>query len=98
MIIKNHFQFWINKFPRIEGITFDNHYTEETWNWFLNNPNRVHIYWWDNYKDLKIYVCKASPKRPTGLDWGYIKYTGNYDVNGYAYTFYKMIKEYEFTR
>ena len=100
MVIKKHFQFWLNKFPRIEGIVFEdlvnNTYTEEDWEWFAKNPSKVHIYWWDNYKDLRICVCKASQSRPAGLDWGYMRYTGHsHDSGGYCYTLKKMIKEYE---
>ena len=97
-IIKNHFQYWLNKFPRLGGIVYDEMmnelYTEETWQWFLNNPNKIHIYWWDNYRDLRIYICKARKTRPRGLDWGYILYRGHYG-NANACTLYKMIKDYE---
>ena len=99
-VIEKHFQFWLNKFPRIEGIVFDDdHCTEEDWEWFANNPNKVHIYWQDNYVDLRIRVCKAGKDRPAGLDWGYVRYTGHsHDGGGYCYTLRKMIKEYESIR
>ena len=102
-VIKHHFQFWIDRFPRIKGISFDEsmneRYKEEDWDYILEHPNKVHIYWWDNYYDLRIYIHKKITRvsRPH-IDWGYVCYTGHHKAGGSTYTLKKMIKDYESTR
>ena len=103
-VIKHHFKFWISKFPRIDGLVFDkkmDEYTEDDWQWIIDHPENVYLFWWDTYHDLQIYIYKKTTifaSRPEGLDWGYVRYTGYRNSNGYFYTLKKMIKEYESAR
>lgn len=75
-ILRKHFQFWLNRFPNMVGIIFDelmDDYTEEDWQFFLDKPNKTRIYWWDNFKELKLFICRKGNK-PNNLDWGYASY------------------------
>lgn len=100
-VIKHHFKIWLSRFPEIEGIVFDEimneRYTEEDWDYMIEHPNRVHIYWWDSYYELRIYIHKyeRGVSRPN-INWGYVRYTGNH-INGYSVTLKSMIKEYGVT-
>lgn len=99
-VIRKHFQFWIDRFPRLNGIVFDelmNTYTEEDWQFFIDKPNKTHIYWWDNYEDLRICICRQGI-RPKELNCGYVRYTGHTNLHGYSYTLRKMINNYESVR
>lgn len=102
-VIKHHFNFWMSKFPRIKGLVFDkkmDEYTEDDWQWIIDHPEKVYLFWWDTYWDLQIYIHKrtASLDSRPNIDWGYVRYTGHHNPNGYSYTLKKMIKEYESTR
>lgn len=77
-ILRKHFQFWLNRFPEINGIVFDeltNDYTEEDWQFFLDKSNETRIYWWDDFdcNKLRLFIRKKGTT-PNVLDSGYVRY------------------------
>lgn len=87
-ILRKHFQFWLNRFPSVNGIVFDelmDDYTEEDWQFFIDKPNKTRIYWWDDLNKLRLFIRRGGI-RPNNLDWGYVMYN--------RHTMREMIKQY----
>lgn len=89
-IFRKHFQFWLNRFPDVNGIAFDelmDDYTEEDWQFFLDKPNKTRIYWCDdlNRNKLRLFIRKKGI-RPNNLDFGYVSY--------HRHTMREMIEQY----
>lgn len=87
-IFRKHFQFWLNRFPEINGIAFDelmDGYTEEDWQFFIDKPNKTYIYWWDDFNKLRLFIHKKGA-RPNNLDFGYVRYS--------IHTMHEMIEQY----
>lgn len=76
-ILRKHFQFWLNRFPNMVGIIFDelmDDYTEnDYYKDFIDNPEKVNIYWWFDSSYMRLFVCRSN-KIPLKLNPRYTKY------------------------
>lgn len=77
-IVKEHFKkYWIDRLlPYRNYIVFDelmNDYTEDDYKNFIDNPEKVNIYWWHDGPYMRLFICRSN-KILLGLNPCYKKY------------------------
>lgn len=90
-IVRKYFERFFGKYGKVYFNQLIDNYTDDDWDWMINNPGKVHFYTWFTYCDVRIYIS-ATDIRPDDLEWGYEIFRPS---SCYRMTLYKIFKYYE---